>query len=820
MIHFDFPNFLFDINRNGFSEDELRIYDKNCYIENNNAVIKRTFIALYLDDIAHYNNEFTYLEPQQLVCYMNPTQVENVLSEILEKEWTAEKTVYTSILENIKGKKKGIGTGDSMHLAYLLAEMNRSFDFVFNINSNADNPVKILCTGKIENKKLCKVSANEGAFELKLKYFCHSKEHNLFILPTKNIDDKLTYSNDSAISYAKSFGIFIHSLSDIDKTVEGMINNKKIILHIKPDELYKLILTLFPDIKKQDKIYIDDRLKNADFFSKKNILNDIKQKCIGVEERIQKLQDHINKLNKLEVLITKKDKLNNSHNQFDMFDEHCKKLLKKQFILSEEVEKLYEFNINIISDLQATRGYLEMNRPNYKKAYKFFQQSIMVLSDSNETTKAEYLCALSDAAYMAGDYEKVLEPLDLALKIAIKDKNQIEIANIYDSKGRYFERYSDYSQAMDLYKKAIEIRSELMVNDEKDKKNKAQSYLNISLLYNKMHDIENAKKNINKYYSLIKEFQYSYLGDYYLYMASIYTKEGNYEDAEQSFKKAFENIKLNFGENHMRAGYFYKERGCFYVNQARYQNAINDFNNAITIIGKELGETHPDTLEPEMNRAFVYYKLKKREYAENQFLKIEKIIGKKFGDHYYGQVVEILLHRSSICIELSKFNEALELSHKALTITQKQLGDNASCSPFVAKILNNIGYIHYSLKMLEEAEQYYNRSEKILKQIDSDKYNFDIVSSLYNNYSLIYARKGDFEKAENFCKIALSKRCHAHPADKVTFLNNLAQYSIGQGKMDQANQYYDNMYEILKGLKEHPDYDDLINIYKQFKSSI
>jgi len=392
--------------------------------------------------------------------------------------------------------------------------------------------------------------------------------------------------------------------------------------------------------------------------------------------------------------------------------------------------------------------------------------------------------------------------------------DQEGMADIYDSFAEYFQKHYKFKKACFFYKKANKIRETLALDDNKAEEYKAYFSNRLGLLHFQMGAYEESKNYFDDY-SYLKNDSNA-IAVYCNNIASIYSGEFNFDEAENKYNDSIEIINKHFGENHLLIGYLFNNLGFHFEMKGNYDKALDYYKKSIRIKRLKIGDDHPDTLISYINKAHIHYKQNYYDDAEDLLVKKEAILNKNFGKNLHPLIVDIMINRSLISIEKGDYDNALELFTKALEIVENQTENDVDTNPKVSEILYNIGRIYQKTNMLKEAESYYLKSEKLLKNIN-EMMHIDLVIRLYNSLSLLYAEKGDFLTASKYCMEALQKMGDIYHPYKIVLLHRAAHNFIGLKKIDKADQYVNKMNHLLEMHEEHPEYRYFKNEYIEFK---
>lgn len=159
----------------------------------------------------------------------------------------------------------------------------------------------------------------------------------------------------------------------------------------------------------------------------------------------------------------------------------------------------------------------------------------------DENTEQLFELALQ-GGYIYLDQQKVQEALHCACKAkcigeSLFTEKALSLAEVYHLLALLYSQTGDYSQAEELFKKAISIRE---LHPENDQIELAQSHNALASVYLELDDIDNAIKHLNIVLSILMKNTDSsdyWIGATLLTLAFAYKKEGNQTKAIEYCKK-------------------------------------------------------------------------------------------------------------------------------------------------------------------------------------------------------------------------------------------------------------------------------------------
>ncbi|MCI0468894.1 MAG: tetratricopeptide repeat protein [Nitrospirae bacterium] len=161
------------------------------------------------------------------------------------------------------------------------------------------------------------------------------------------------------------------------------------------------------------------------------------------------------------------------------------------------------------------------------------------------------------------------------------------------------------------------------------------------------------------------------------------------------------------------------DNACALYRQGKSAEALVISNKALDTAKQFLGETHPDVAITLAQQARIYIGLRQYTKADTMFRQAETVLMKAFAikgldpmalnreSIKYPGVANILINRAEFYIIRAMFREA-ELSLKSVVNTLESYGN--PYGPEMAEALYLFGEMQRTMKMFEDAEQYYRNA--------------------------------------------------------------------------------------------------------------
>ena len=373
-----------------------------------------------------------------------------------------------------------------------------------------------------------------------------------------------------------------------------------------------------------------------------------------------------------------------------------------------------------------------------------------------------------------GDWQQSLEYYEKALEIAKKvyPKEHNVTLNIYEGMCFLYDKLKEYDKALEYYKILLEIEESLVYEKHKSlsdffaqiednylittfAKRLEKSYSSLASICRKLDEDHNAVE----YYKKALEIRKLLLGEEHEDVAElcddigyIYLGLNKGHDAVEYFKKALKIRKLLLGEEHEDVMTTCNGLGMAYYTVCEYQRSLECFENVLKIRKRILGESHIRTVESYGFIAFAYEGLgdyhKVLEW-EKKALEIRMEIDAEnqesvassydlIGEAYQG---------------LREYQKALEYYEKALEIRMSVLGeehDDTVC------VYSKIGFAYEGLGEYHQALDCFKKTLEIRLKVLGE--NHMSTSNSYKNMASVYEKLGDCQKSLEYYEKALEIR--------------------------------------------------------------
>ncbi|MDR0736396.1 MAG: tetratricopeptide repeat protein, partial [Zoogloeaceae bacterium] len=215
-------------------------------------------------------------------------------------------------------------------------------------------------------------------------------------------------------------------------------------------------------------------------------------------------------------------------------------------------------------DARMAKDYYErLNYPkaleHYKKAYETQTQAWQTAQskesrDVRNKARADILVSKGVMHARMAQYPEADDDFTRAEKIyETLPAGERDYAVIYHNRGFVFDEQGDYNEALEWYRKALDIKEKVLGKDHPDT---ATTYNNIAL---------------------------------------VYKAQGEYGKALEEYRKALDILEKVLGKDHPYTATTYNNIGLVYDAQGEYGKALEEYRKALDIQEKVPGKDHPST---------------------------------------------------------------------------------------------------------------------------------------------------------------------------------------------------------------------------------
>ena len=287
-------------------------------------------------------------------------------------------------------------------------------------------------------------------------------------------------------------------------------------------------------------------------------------------------------------------------------------------------------------------------------------------------------------------------------------------------------------------------------------------------------------------------------------LASAYSNQGQWKEAEELFVQVIETLKKVLGEEHPDTLTSISNLGSVLDRQGKYKEAKAMHRCALKGREKVLREEHPDTLTSISNLGSVLERQAKYKEAEAMQRRAlegrEKVLGTGHPD-----TLTSVNNLGSVLERQGRYKEAEAVHQRALEGREKVLGEE---HPDTLTSVNNLGSVLERQGRYKEAEAVHQRALEGREKVLGTEHP-DTLTSI-SNLGSVLERQGRYKEAEAVHERALEGREKVlgteHP-DTLTSISNLGSVLERQGRYEEAEAVHQRALEGREKVlgTEHPD---------------
>ncbi len=447
---------------------------------------------------------------------------------------------------------------------------------------------------------------------------------------------------------------------------------------------------------------------------------------------------------------------------------------------------------------------------NYQSALEYFHKARELISDQEELDFLEAK-TLKNIGYIQselGHYQAALKSYDNAGNILEQSgQEDIElVAEIYNSKGKVFEKKGNYNKASGFYQKALGLLN------GKNKKTPASLILSYNNLGNISRITGKYRQSLNYYEKAVKLIKKSQ-GEHSSTLAKTYGNIGNTYLNQGDFKRALDYMNRSYSifaeiypeKNHPDITTAYNNFGNLYNKTGKYQKALEFYQKDKEFSAKFYGKESPEVAAAYNNLANVYSSQRQYERALEFYLKSKNIYASAY-DKEHPVLIGLYNNLGNIYQNKGNFESSLKYHSKAIKLKEQIFGDEYSG---LATSYNNIGNSYFTEKKYDSAIVYYKKAIDISQALSGE--NPALVAKSNGNLANVFRKKENYEKAVQYYMHSVDglKKAYGntHPEIASSY-NNLGHVSFDRKNYKEAAEFYQK--SIICNLSSYNRGDDLL----------
>ncbi len=275
-------------------------------------------------------------------------------------------------------------------------------------------------------------------------------------------------------------------------------------------------------------------------------------------------------------------------------------------------------------------------------------------------------------------------------------RDELFIASLYLNLGDALKWLGKYSEALALFKQAVEIRMRLLGTEDPS---------TASALNN---------------------------------LAALHATQDQYAEAEPLFKKALEVFEHTLGAENPNTVASLNNLAGLYQSLGRLAEAEPLLKRALNIYEREVGEFHPDTAQTLNNLAVLYASQGRYAEAEPFLAKVLEIRERMLGAEH-PDTAQTLNNLALLFASQGRFAEAEPLFKRALMIREHTMGLE---HPDTASSLNNLAVLYASQAQSPEAEVLFEKALRIRERV----LGFNHPDTIQSRRNLVLHRQSQEDK--------------------------------------------------------------------------
>ncbi|CAF4854916.1 unnamed protein product [Rotaria socialis] len=239
-------------------------------------------------------------------------------------------------------------------------------------------------------------------------------------------------------------------------------------------------------------------------------------------------------------------------------------------------------------------GKLLVKLGEIKKAEELY--TALLDQTDDEEDKSVFYYELGRLKAHESDYSSALSLYERALELRQKTvpEKPMDLAQCYSDIGLIYSRQKEYSKALSYHEKALEIRQKILPSNDLVL---AISYNSLSLLYEDIGKYSEALLYLSKSLEIRQEALPSThpdIGNSYYNFSCVYSKLGDYSKALEYQLKAHGIYNRTLPPHHPNLAQSYTTMASVYYNMGEYSKALEYSERGMNIIAKSLPASHPD----------------------------------------------------------------------------------------------------------------------------------------------------------------------------------------------------------------------------------
>eukprot|EP00526_Cylindrotheca_closterium_P009824 CAMPEP_0113632124 /NCGR_PEP_ID=MMETSP0017_2-20120614/16694_1 /TAXON_ID=2856 /ORGANISM="Cylindrotheca closterium" /LENGTH=419 /DNA_ID=CAMNT_0000542661 /DNA_START=184 /DNA_END=1443 /DNA_ORIENTATION=- /assembly_acc=CAM_ASM_000147 len=356
-----------------------------------------------------------------------------------------------------------------------------------------------------------------------------------------------------------------------------------------------------------------------------------------------------------------------------------------------------------------------------------------------------------------GDVAKAKKTIDDALE-SLSGEDGLVVAGFFFGLGDKLFENSQFKDAMQTYKAALEIRLELLGDRHPDT---AESYETVGNVFYKEADFESAEEMYRKALEIDLEVQpdnHLVLSDRYYDMGTVLTDQGKIDEAIKMCKQSLaRKLHIHGGEDHSDIAWEYIGVGVLLMKQNRLDDALQMCDRVIEMCNRlgPGGDNRKILAAALINQALIRQKQGDLEAATELCEQSLAIQVEVFGEMHL-ETADFYQNIAVMYGKQDRLDDAIHASFKAFQIHGKELGEDhpytAECFKlFVQLKLGKAAAINEEGLALAKAGGDYTHAVKLFQEALSMYSELELeepdTAAVYENMADVYISADKLEDA-------------------------------------------------------------------------
>ncbi len=536
---------------------------------------------------------------------------------------------------------------------------------------------------------------------------------------------------------------------------------------------------------------------------------------------------------------------------------HAMYLLLELYITASQWHKGNVMAENIISYLQKferedefylaatyrSKGKMAYRQFAFEEALKSYAVAEKYYSKAVDAYYIEYAYLLSDIANIYEDkdtYKEATPYLIRALKL-FEERSAVESADYvyFLVELAYHHRIQgNHTNAISLYRQALEKKERLAGRQSVTYLNTLQS---LAICYRNNGQIEEARAMVAEGRSILasikqvagfEETDINFLEE----EALNYSYAGNYQEAENAYKRLLGKSEKWEGRNSLNYAYYLSQLAQFYYRQGKTEKAMLYIEPSIEIVKRVYGTKSPKYAWYREIQSDIYFAMEKYKESLAILEDVQQVYASSFGTNSF-DYISAFSDLASLYESLGRYDEAEAMFNQLL---EKQATLRGKKTYYYVNALEQLAGLYRrwhkpgrTIEVAEEAISYLDSIDDVSSYSYLTFYNLMGLSYAYqnniaqadiyltmalegatkrggkesgdyfvytNNLAFVKLLKGEYELAEKMYTEAAKRFDYyetVRDLDRVNHENNLAELYLSWGKLDKAGKYFDSVTGLL-----------------------